>query len=363
MYKNPAQPLGTIEGFFGKSWSWQERSDHLQFLARYGYDFYIYAPKSDAHLRRHWQLDWPAETQSELQKLRHQCHTLGLHFGIGLSPLDIYRESRENQHRSLRQRVRQIRSLQPDILCILFDDMRGDLPQLAQLQLDLVHLAASESLAHRLIFCPSYYSVDPVLEKVFGTMPEGYWQALGKGLDKAIDIFWTGEKVCSPEYALTHLHRVRELFQRKPFLWDNYPVNDGAIKSSHLHLRAFPYSHHQLHNQLNGHAINPMNQPWLSQLAIASLIAAYEQGAQYQPQQTFDRLAQELPGNTMAVQLHQHLGLFQDQGLSHMSDAQKLALIEIYRPFTEQSQSAPYAQEIIQWLSGEYVFDPACLTE
>lgn len=353
---------GTIEGFFGRSWSWQARHTHLNFLAQQGLHFYIYAPKSDTHLRRHWQTPWPDEQWQELQALRHHAKTLGVQFGIGLTPLDIYREAPAQQLQQLRTRLTQINQLQPDILCLLFDDMRGDLPQLAQQQIRLVQSAAQQSQAERIIFCPTYYSFDPVLEKVFGAMPANYWQDLGRGLDKHIDIFWTGEKVCSAEYSPAHLAQITQLLERPVFLWDNYPVNDGAVKSQHLHLRPFAASHQQLQGKLRGHAINPMNQAALSQLAIASLPHAYQARAPYKPQQLLNELAAQLLG-PMAEPLLRDIPLLQDTGLKHMSDSDKRRLLNTYQTLQHNPACATYAAEIVQWLKGEYTFDPNCLTE
>ena len=83
-------------------------------------------------------------------------------------------------------------------------------------------------------------------------MPDNYWQTFAQKLDSQIDIFWTGEKVCSPDYTREHLLLVDELIGRKPFLWDNYPVNDGAVKSNLLQLRAFTQSHAQLEGHVAG---------------------------------------------------------------------------------------------------------------
>lgn len=358
MRKNYTHPLGTIEGFFGKSWDWQERRQHLTFLAQHEYDFYIYAPKSDSYLRKQWQENWDSTTKHHLQILADQCHTLELDFGIGLSPFEIYLDPSHLQGK-LQRRIEQINQLSPDILCILFDDMRGDIPGLAQLQIDLVHHAADCSTAKRIIFCPTYYSLDPVLEKVFGTMPADYWTTLAQQLDKKIDIFWTGEKVCSPDYSPEHLHIATELLGRKPFLWDNYPVNDGAIKSTRLHLRPFPYPHSQLKTGVSGHAANPMNQPWLSQIALLSLPQAYQLGTAYQPNTALAKNIITLCGENLAEDLLNDTPLFQDIGLTQISDDQKQQLIKKYSVHLPNN----YAQEVIHWLQGIYAFDPACLTD
>ncbi|RYZ80993.1 MAG: hyaluronidase, partial [Moraxellaceae bacterium] len=205
----------------------------------------------------------------------------------------------------------------------------------------------------------TYYSFDPVLEKVFGKMPENYWQDLGKNLDQCIDIFWTGEKVCSTDYPLSHLTEVTELLDRKPFLWDNYPVNDSAVKSNLLQLRPVSKSHGLIQQSVAGHALNPMNQPWLSQLALASLPRAYREKNNYDPHCALTDLTRELCGDALAQQLLQHTPLFQDKGLNNLNPDEKAELLQQYSQFPQN----PFCEEIIQWLNGEYIFDPACLTE
>ena len=354
-----ATELGIIEGFFGRSWSWDERNAYAKFLALNKFGFYVYAPKSDKYLRKHWQQDWPADIKEDLTNLRANYKAANVDFGIGLSPHEIYLDNSCDNRDRLRQRVEQINHLCPDILCLLFDDMRGDIPELANIQIDLMHEVAEISTAKKIIFCPTYYSFDPVLEKVFGTMPTNYWQDLNTKLDKNIDIFWTGEKVCSREYSIAHLDKVTELLGRKPFLWDNYPVNDGAKISKHLHLRAVGGSHSKIQHHVSGHALNPMNQAWLSQIALASLPHAYENPDNYNPEKVFIDVATELCGEKLAETLLRDLALLQDKGLENFTAEEKNELLKHYTAFPNN----PFCAEIIDWLNGEYAFDPACLTD
>ena len=359
MIKNNNTPLGIIEGFFGRSWSWEARAEYAKFLALNAYNFYIYAPKSDKNLRMQWQQDWNSTDKHALQNLRNIYRNTQIQFGIGLSPHELYLNHSYNQRQALSARIQQINELEPDILCILFDDMRGDIPNLAQLQIDIAHQAADISSASKIIFCPTYYSFDPVLEKVFGAMPANYWQTFAQALDKKIDIFWTGEKVCSTAYSETHLAEVSELIGRKPFLWDNYPVNDGAVKSNLLHLRAVDKSHSQLANKIAGHAVNPMNQAQLSKLALTSLSHAYTQKNHYNPEKSFAEITLALCGENLSIQLQQDIHALQDLGLKKLSAEEKTIMRHTYQHFLPNS----YAQEIIDWLDGAYTFDPACLTE
>lgn len=357
--KNYPAPFGIIEGFFGRSWSWEDRKIYAQFLALNEYSFYIYAPKDDKNLRKQWQTDWPVAAKTSLADLRQVYRAANVQFGIGLSPHEIYLDNTHNQRAQLDSRIKQINQLEPDILCILFDDMRGDIPGLAQIQIDIAHQAAATSNAKKIIFCPTYYSFDPVLERVFGTMPENYWQTFAQQLDKSIDMFWTGEKVCSTNYPAEHLAQVTELIGRKPFLWDNYPVNDGAVKSNLLQLRAFDQGHSQLADKVAGHAVNPMNQPWLSQIPLASLPLAYREKENYSADTAFASICNHLCGDVLAKQLQQDIHQLQDLGLKKLSQHERDVLQATYLRFGNN----PYAQEIIAWLNDEYQFDPACLTE
>ncbi len=358
MNKTIRPALGIIEGFFGRSWSWAERESYASFLAPNEFNFYIYAPKDDIYLRKTWQQDWPAETKKNLLSLRETYQAARLDFGIGLSPHEIYLNQSPASSAQLITRVKQINDLSPDILCVLFDDMRGDIPNLANMQVDYVHRIAETSTAKQIIFCPTYYSFDPVLEKVFGKMPENYWDDLNKSLDKKINIFWTGEKVCSAEYPEQHLIQVEELLGRKPFLWDNYPVNDSAAKSNILQLRSVNQSHSKIQHHVSGHALNPMNQARLSQIPLASLPHAYLERENYNDKKAFVEVTTELCGKDLAQTLLQDLPLLQDKGLAKMSDEEKTDLLKRYSAFPQN----PFCAEIIDWLNGGYRFDPACLT-
>ena len=349
--------LGIIEGFFGRSWSFAARYDIAEFLKNSGYHFYIYAPKSDPCLRKKWQEGWPAETAEQLQNLVRRYQNLGLDFGIGLSPFEIHTYD-SSARRILQKKIKSINKLGIDILCLLFDDMRGDLPDLAQTQVQIALDVLDQTTARKVIMCPTYYSFDPVLEKVFGPRPEGYFQELAQGLPPEVDIFWTGPKVCSQEYPASHLQEVGQLLGRKPFLWDNYPVNDGANISKFLHLKPFVNRPGSLAGLTSGHAANPMNQPWLSRIPLYSLPRSYAEKEHYDPYKTEQDALTQLCEKKIAEQLFKDIDILHSQGLDHITSVQKKKLIRQYA-----CVASPYAHEIIDWLNEKYAFDPACLTD
>ncbi len=350
--------LGLIEGFFGRAWSFAARYDYADFLQTNGYHFYIYAPKNDPYLRKAWQEDWPPEIFAQLQNVVRRYQSLDLDFGLGLSPFEIYKNYDSSTRRSLETKITRLNQLGIDILCLLFDDMRGDVPDLAQIQTQIIRDVLCRTTAKKVIICPTYYSFDPVLEKVFSTMPKGYFQDLGEGLPPEVDIFWTGPKVCSQEYSESHLKEVIQVLGRKPFLWDNYPVNDGAKISKFLHLKAFENRPGSLAELTAGHAVNPMNQPWLSRIPLYSLPRSYAQNLSYDPQKTLQEALKQLCEKKLARQILKDIDFLHTQGLDHIDPVKNKQLIQQYDCF-----DSPYAEEIVAWLRGEYAFDPACLTD
>lgn len=351
--------LGIIEGFFGTSWAWRERAAYAPFLKTHGYSFYVYAPKEEVFLRRRWAEPFPEERFAELSSLAVTFKAENLHFGVGLSPYEAYRDYGDATRRALQEKVRALNSLSLDILCVLFDDMRGDFPHLAETQIRILGDIRDVATAPRIVFCPTYYSYDPIIERCFGVMPANYLEHLGKGLDKSIELFWTGEKVMSTQYPEAHLKEVGEKMQRKPFLWDNYPVNDSKRASPFLFIRGFENRGPHLKELVSGHAVNPMKQPWLSQIPIATLPCNYNQGASYDREQVGRSCAQVVCGDDIAALLCEDVMLLQDVGLSALTEQQKSHLRSRYG----NKGADPFCREVIAWLDGKYDFDPACLTD
>lgn len=347
---------GVIEGFYGRQWSWCVRNEYARFLSRYGFACYIYAPKGDAFLRSRWREPLPDKTFEQLQQLAKCYQQQGVRWGIGLSPLGLGERYAGADRDALKAKIEQLNALNPDILCILFDDSRGDFAGLAQRQCEIVEDVCALSSASRFMVCPTYYSFDPVLEQLFGAMPDHYLQDLGAGLDPAIELFWTGNRVISESYSEDDIERIARLIQRKPTLWDNYPVNDGKATSNFLNLRPYSDRPPELQDWCGGHIVNPMNQALLSQLVLQSLNGLYN-GNHYRLSEQLAHGLALLEHQDLQQQLAADLPDFQQQGLAARAAAENQALAVLYRSF-----SHPVADEVADWLEGNYAFDPECLT-
>ncbi|MEI9990776.1 MAG: beta-N-acetylglucosaminidase domain-containing protein [Rhizomicrobium sp.] len=343
--------LGLIEGYYGTPWSWSAREKIIAALKPHGYTFYIYAPKADAFLRKRWRESHPAETAEALRDLAERCHAMGVRFGVGLSPYELYRDFHAEAQADLARKLAEFDSWGIDDLAILFDDMRGDLPNLARTQADIVHWVKARSKATRLITCPSYYTDDPVLDRFFGKRPENYLEDLGRMLDSSIEIFWTGEEVCAREFSPGHLARVTAQLGRKPFLWDNYPVNDGVRMSRFLHLRAFTGRPASIAGHLAAHAVNPALQPTLSCIPAITLAESYRLGEAYEYGAAFTHAATALLGAELAQTIAKDILFLNDVGLERLGPGTVERLRARYAAIDHDA-----AREIVAFLGGAYRF-------
>jgi hyaluronoglucosaminidase len=339
-------PLGLIEGFYGRPWRWGERRSAVTALASHGYRFYLYAPKADPYLRRRWQERYPEAELEEIIDFSRFCFKEGVRFGVGLSPFELHLHEGSNWEGLFRRKLSELDKFKLHDLAILFDDMRGDIADLAERQAAIVHLAAEHSRARRIICCPSYYSDDPMLDAVFGPRPPRYLEQLGRLLDPSIEIMWTGEEVCAREYSPGHLARVADQIRRKPFLWDNYPVNDGTRMSQHLHLRGFSGRPAAIGQHLSAHGINLASQPWLSRIPALTLAECYATGDDYHYGAAFERAARTVLGDELAARVQRDLLTLQDRGLDRLGERRDV-LRAHYTTYDH-----PAAREVVAWLDG-----------
>ena len=342
---------GVIEGFYGRQWSYPLREAYAAFLAASRLNTYIYCPKGDRRLRGEWQLPWPEDQFKQLKALAAVYRRSGVLFGVGLSPVELYRDYGPRERERLRRKLDQIGTLESPLLAILFDDMPGDLDALAARQAEIVADVQRWCPDVRLLVCPTYYSFDPALERYFGPMPAGYWPDLGAALAADVDIFWTGNLVCSPAVGVDDIAAIDEQLGRPVILWDNYPVNDGEERSRRLYLEPLGERDPGLRDRLRGHLCNPMNQGLLSLPALLGLADLYGDAAAAR-EWTIHQL-----GEGTWRQLQANRQEFVVEGLAGMGSERCSELAQCYGALPGAA-----AAEVAAWLRGEYAWDPACLT-
>jgi hyaluronoglucosaminidase len=361
MNKNP--PIGIIEGFFGTPWNWNSRKQICDFLAGYKNTFYIYAPKPDPFLRKQWQTKHPHQEWTELKKLSDHCHNLKLKFGVGLSPFELPSQwPSADLKNKLSEKLKILSELNLDKIAILFDDMKSE-PDLADKQADILQFV-ERHVAGRILFCPTFYCFDPILDKVFGARPENYLENLGANLSDRIDIFWTGEKVLSKNISAEHLLTVTKILKRKPIIWDNSFASDGPKYCKYIPLQAGNgLTHAELEKQIptpidscDGWFVNPMNLSTFASLAFLSTRIALTE--KVDKNDAFDQALRKLYSTEFANWLVAHQSTLAKSGLDNIPDETKSRMKTELKKFQE-----PAAMEVTNWLNGAFNVGPECLTD
>ncbi len=343
--------VGVVEGFYGRSWSLDTRLAYADYLGDAGLNTFIYCPKGDPYLRRRWQEDWPESSWRELLQLSKAYRQRGINWGVGLSPVELYREYGAPQRDRCKRKVERLAELSSPLIAILFDDMPGDMDALATRQAEIVTDVCNWVSGVRVLVCPTYYSFDPLLEQYFGTKPKDYWAQLGRNLPPDAEIFWTGNKVCSESIRVSDIEAIVQHLGRPVTLWDNYPVNDGAVRSKFLYTSKLCDRHPALRPFIRGHLCNPMNQGLLSLPALSGLSELYGNGGLDE-----DALCRIL-GPLTWERLLRDKRVFENEGLCGIGEERCRQLASEYSDLP-----GPAAMEVAQWLRGEYSFDPHCLT-
>jgi hyaluronoglucosaminidase len=136
--------------------------------------------------------------------------------------------------------------------------------------------------------------------------------------------------------------------RRKPFLWDNYPVNDGPRMSQFLHVRGFTGRSAAIADSVAGHGINPSLQPTLTRIPALTLADAYAQGTRYAYAASMRAASMTVLGEKLGDQLWRDVLQLQDVGLDRLGE-RAAELRARYAAFDH-----PGAREVVSWLDGAY---------
>jgi len=277
---------GVIEGFYGAPWSPAERVELFDWLARWGLNTYLYAPKDDLKHRALWRECYSAGEEAPLREAVQACQARGLRFIYGLSPgLDI-RYSQARDLDQLRARFEQMRTLGCRNFALLFDDIpdlmddtdrqRWGCFAAAQCHVtnEVFRWTRERAAAGRFLFCPTPYCGRMAERRLGGA---GYLETVGRELLPEIDVFWTGPEIISREIPVPHLQELRRILRRKPLLWDNLHANDYDGR------RFFcgPYAGRpaELRQEVSGLLANPNNEFPLNYVPLRTLAEYVHGGA------------------------------------------------------------------------------------
>ncbi|MBI4663746.1 MAG: beta-N-acetylglucosaminidase domain-containing protein [Verrucomicrobia bacterium] len=226
---------GVIEGFYGQPWSQAERFELFDWMAAWGLNTYLYAPKDDLKHRAVWRELYSTSEAEPLGDLVRACRQRDILFIYALSPgLDLH-YGNEADLECLAKRFEQMLSLGCRHFALLFDDIPDcmnaeDVKRWGSLASAQCHVAntlfqwtRASSPDGRFLFCPTAYCGRMAERKLGG---EDYLATLGRELLPGIDVFWTGPEIISREITAAHAKELGAVLRRKPLIWDNLHAND-----------------------------------------------------------------------------------------------------------------------------------------
>jgi len=269
---------GVIEGFYGRPWSLAERVELFDWMARWGLNTYLYAPKDDLKHRAIWREVYTVAEAAQLTQLIDASRGHNLRFVYALSPgLDIsYGDSRDIEH--LQKRLEQMLALGCEHFALLFDDIpdeveTADIIRFGSLASAQCHVANTMFRWTRarlpeaqFLFCPTAYCGRMAQRQLGG---KDYLATVGRELSPEIDVFWTGPDIISREITVAEAREVQTVLRRKPLIWDNLHANDYDGR------RCFcgPYAGRprELREHVSGLLVNPNSEFPLNYVPLRTL--------------------------------------------------------------------------------------------
>jgi hyaluronoglucosaminidase len=279
----PSMPLrGTIEGFYGPTWTAAERLDHLDFLGDTKANTYVYAPKADPYHRERWREPYPADRLAELERLVDRARANHVRFTFALSPGASICYSDPADAAAVTDKFQQLYEIGVRSFSIPLDDIsytqwncEGDHSAYgepgpgpaASAQVGLLN-------AVRRDFVATHDGTRPLqmVPTEYGNLTDtAYKRTIRESLDPDVEVMWTGTETVPPEITTEQAADAAELFGRKVFVWDNYPVNDYGESTGRLLLAPYDRREPGLSEHLSGIVSNPMNQAAASKLAVFTM--------------------------------------------------------------------------------------------
>ena len=300
------QRRGIVEGFYGPLWSMSHRAALFEFGARRGMNTYLYAPKDDPYHRVRWREPYPEPEWRGLVKLIRAAERFGIEFVYGFHPGKGLRFTAEEPVDCLLGKAGRFYDAGVRTFAILFDDIPSRLAYAGDRRRFRKSLAKAEAVwVGRVLqrqppswrgvewwLCPSYYSEDPLLARVFGRFEPRFLETLAASLPDPVACIWTGPSVVAKKISLAHARMVARRLGRRLILWDNYPVNDLGM-SAELHLGPLTGRDRRLPQVVYGYLNNPLLQEALGFLPLATCLDYAADPLAYDPGKSWRRAVAE----------------------------------------------------------------------
>lgn len=284
---------GVVEGFYGNPWSHEVRMSLIDFYGKFKMNSYLYGPKDDPyHSCPNWRLPYPEKEAENIKELIQACKRNRVDFVWAIHPgQDI--KWNEEDYQNLVKKFNWMYDLGVRAFAVFFDDISGEgtnpvkqTELLNRLTADFVK--AKEDVSY-LTVCPTDYS------KLWANpTPQGSLAIYGKTLNPSVEVFWTGDVVCS-DLTKETLDWVNSRIKRPAYFWWNYPVTD-YVRNIILQGPVYGLNTSLGAKDLCGIASNPMEHGEASKLALYGVADYSWNVADYNPIDNWERgLAELMP--------------------------------------------------------------------
>ena len=280
------QYRGVVEGFYGTPWSHQTRLSLIDTYGRYKMNYYIYGPKDDPyHSSPNWREPYPANEAEQIKELVEACNRNRVNFVWAIHPGQDIRWCEEDLQ-NLINKFEAMYALGVRAFAIHFDDISGEGTNPYR-QTELMNILNEEFVAPKgdvasLIVCPTDYT------RLWANPTErGSLVIYGNELHPSVDVFWTGDAVCSDMTEGT-MKWISSRIQRPALFWWNYPVTDYA---RHIVMQGPVYglAPTLTEEQTRGLVSNPMEYGEASKLALYSVADYTWNTMAYNPIDSWER--------------------------------------------------------------------------
>jgi hyaluronoglucosaminidase len=409
------QRRGIVEGFFGPPWSMQQRAAMFEFGAARGMNTYLYAPKDDPYHREKWDRPYPREKWREMLRLIRSAQKYKIDFVYGFHPGKGLRFSDDEPIRVLLAKAARFYDAGVRAFAILFDDIPSRLDYAADRRtfgsslaraegawlakilerqpaewsdvepfeetrsitsvLRLASLAQNDPSTPRRNpervatgrgrgpsrgvewwICPSYYTDDPLLARVFGRFEANFLEKMAEHLPTSVARCWTGPKVVCKKITLADARRAARHIKHRLILWDNYPVNDLSM-SREMHLAPLTGRDTLLPQVVHGYLNNPLLQESLSFIPLATCFDYAAEPAAYDPKKSWELIIKQrfgavtLPHWRAIREFCKRLNEQKDKNRRLRLVPNEIAALTRAQRYVAQHRRKPWAKELRPWMN------------
>ncbi|MFJ2769452.1 beta-N-acetylglucosaminidase domain-containing protein [Streptomyces sp. NPDC087300] len=230
---------GLTEGFYGTPWTREQRLDQLDFMGRTKQNRYLYAPGDDLYRQARWREPYPADQRADFRAVAARAKANHVTLAWAVAPGQAMCMSSGKDVRDLTRKIDAMWALGVRAFQLQFQDVSysewhcaqdaetfGSGPRAAAKAQAGVANAVAAHLAER---HPDAGPLSLMPTEYFQDGSTDYRAALSAGLDRRVEVAWTGVGVVPKTITGRELAGARRAFGPHPLVtMDNYPVNDFA---------------------------------------------------------------------------------------------------------------------------------------